>query len=281
MTRRTKTQTRPCKACGHPVPVDKFQCPSCRLMNADEVASDDNFGLIHGDDAEDVHVKFLDIGPWNINFGHSIDEKGKEHVGHPDTTISLVGGKNGAGKSTIVMQAAKHLIRKTKCKRFVVYLSAEEGNGALKSRMRRLGMTKEEMHCVLISPLGKQVNIEAVMKHFKPLMVIGDSISKIAPDPDDAVKFCDEIRLHCEELHIPCILLCHINKEGELAGFEAMQHSVDCVLMMSIDHDKIRTLETLKNRNGIETTTLYQMTADGLIPHHDENGEDNDDEEDD
>lgn len=220
-------------------------------------------------------------GPWDINFGTHYDNDGTPFSGIVDTTVTLLGGKNGSGKSTLAMHLCKSFLdasnknrKNPTCtahvncrRRDVLYISAEEGNNALRSRAKRLGISIEEQYHLLVNPLGQQLDhLDPVLERYKPMMLIGDSISKIIPDIDKAVQFCDDIRLRCEQHRMPAILINHINKEGDQAGLEALQHSVDAVLLFTIDTDKVRIIETIKNRNGADgVKTLYRMTAEGLV----------------
>ena len=243
----------------------------------------------------------ISTGPWDVNFGTHYDDDGKAFSGIADTTVTLVGGKNGSGKSTLAMHFAQSYIEATniptnpKCKkhenchrRDFLYISAEEGNNALRSRAKRLGMSDATAYHLLLIPLGVHVNLDAVLERYNPCGVVGDSISKMVSDIDKAVEFCDSLRLRCEERHMPAILINHINKEGDQAGMEALQHSVDAVLLFTIDTDKVRIIETIKNRNGEDgVKTLYQMTRKGLVLDRkamaeleDDDGEDDDTEDD-
>lgn len=247
----------------------------------DTLAAPGKDGIVRMSDMEEASVpNFIVTGPWDDNFGIHYDGNGKKFSGVADTTLTLLGGKNGCGKSTLAMQLLKSLLNASNVKtnppckvhkncfrRDTLLISAEEGNNALRSRGTRLGITPDEEYHILVNPLGVQLDhLDPVLERYKPFALIGDSISKIIPDIDKAVEFCDDLRLRCEALRMPAILINHINKEGDQAGMEALQHSVDAVLLFTIDTDKIRILETIKNRNGPDgIKTLYRMTVNGLV----------------
>jgi DNA repair protein RadA/Sms len=265
-------------------------------MNIDVILSPDQDGTIRLSECADTeYVTRIPTGPWDLNFGTHFDDEGKAFSGIVDTSVTLLGGKAGAGKSTLSMQLANTFVQATNVKtnpackehprcnrRDVLYLSAEEGNNQLRARAKRLGITVVNQYHIVLVPLGVKVELANILLGRKPAAVIGDSLSKIAPDMDEAVKFCDRIRAYCEELKMPAILIDHINKDGDFAGFEQLQHSVDCSLMFTIDTDKIRILETLKNRNGEDGVRTYlKMTSKGLVEHIDDDDAGDEEEDDD
>lgn len=276
-------------------------------MNVDAVLPPGKDGVIRLSECEEAeYPNRIATGPWDTNFGTHYDDDGKAFSGIVDTTVTLLGGKNGSGKSTLAMHLAFGFIESSnlptnppckvheKChRRDFLYLSAEEGNNALRSRAKRLGLSAEASYHLLLLPLGVKADLDNLISQYKPIGIVGDSISKMVPDTDKAVEFCDSLRLRCEELRMPAILINHINKEGDQAGMEALQHSVDAVLLFTIDTDKVRIIETIKNRNGEDgVKTLYRMTGKGLVldkeamaemdeDDNEEEDEDEDDEEED
>lgn len=278
---RKKEDSRQCRACGGSIPLSRTQCPSCKTFDIDTVAGKvGQDGIVRMSAmSEAVYPNRIATGPWDLNFGTHYDDDGKGFSGLVDTTITLLGGKNGSGKSTLVMHLAKALIAASnvktnpKCKehpncyrRDFLYISAEEGNNALRSRAKRLGLSLEDSWHLLVSPLGQKIELTDVIERYKPMALVGDSISKMVPDIDKAVDFCDNLRPLCEQFRMPAIIINHINKEGDQAGLEALQHSVDAVLLFTIDTDKVRIIETIKNRNGEDgVKTLYRMTGKGLV----------------
>ena len=270
-------------------------------MNVDIAAKPGEDGIITLDDAEDgeeTNLVMLMSGPWDKNFGIQVDEDGKRTVGLPVSTLALLGGKNGAGKSTLCMQSAGKIIessndrtRNPPCKepghvncfrRNVLYVSAEEGTKAVRARAKRLGLSRETRRHIKLVPLGVQVELGNVMTTYQPICMYVDSISKVADDVAAQVEFCDKMRGWCEELQMPAVILSHINKEGELAGLESLQHAVDSTHLFTIDTDRVRVLETLKNRNGEDNIkTLYDMTAKGLVEHEDDDEDDEEEDDDD
>ncbi len=74
-----------------------------------------------------------------------------------------------------------------------------------------------------------------------------------------------------------------MNKGEELAGLMNLQHAVDTTLLFSVDElDQVRSLQTIKNRNGPSgVTIMFNMTERGLVfrdPAEDEEDAEDDDE---
>lgn len=275
-----KEETRACSGCGGAIPLSRTQCPHCLKMDIDDVILEEGKdGIIRFSECKEAeYPDRIATGPWDVNFGTHYDNDGVPFSGIAKSTVTLIGGKNGSGKSTLAMHLAFAMIEASnvktnppckkhpKCwRRDFMYLSAEEGNNALRSRAKRLGFSETQSWHLLLSPLGVKINIDGVLERYKPIGLVGDSISKMVPDIDKAVEWCDNLRSRCEQYKMPAILINHINKEGDQAGMEALQHSVDAVLLFTIDTDKVRIIETIKNRNGEDgVRTFYRMTGKGL-----------------
>jgi DNA repair protein RadA/Sms len=61
--------------------------------------------------------------------------------------------------------------------------------------------------------------------------------------------------------HITTLLICHITKRGEIAGPKALEHAVDCTLLLRKAYNR-RQLAVLKNRFGPETARPIQLELD-------------------
>jgi DNA repair protein RadA/Sms len=57
------------------------------------------------------------------------------------------------------------------------------------------------------------------------------------------------------------LAVCHITKRGEIAGPKALEHAVDCSVLIRKAYDR-RQLSVLKNRFGAETARPMQMEID-------------------
>ena len=257
-----KKDLRPCMHCGHKFPKDRAFCTSCKQWNI-EAAIPDNDGctpLSAMDDGENDSIDFIKTGPWDPCFGRLIRDDGKYEYGIPNGSVTLLGGKNGAGKSTMVMQICERVIDTQK--RDVVIVSVEEA----KKQVRRLGKRLKLKHMDQIQISKAEVPVDAILYKRKPALLVVDSLPALCPDLADAVEFCKRLKGHVEELNIPAIVINHINKEEEFAGLESLQHYVDATLIFTIfDDPEVRELRSLKNRNGELARRYFDMTDTGLV----------------
>lgn len=60
------------------------------------------------------------------------------------------------------------------------------------------------------------------------------------------------------------LAVCHITKRGEIAGPKALEHAVDCSVLIRKAYDR-RQLSVLKNRFGPETARPMQMEIDPVM----------------
>lgn len=270
-----KKDFRACMHCGHRFPKDRLFCPSCKQWNI-EAAIPENDGcsaLSATEEGEDDTVDFLSTGPWDPCFGRLIKEDGTFQYGIAKGSVNLLGGKNGAGKSTMVLQICEGIIEAEN--RDVLIVSVEEP----KRQVRRLGKRLKLKHMDRMQISKAEVSLDLLLYKRKPALLVVDSLQALCPDPDSAVEFCKRLKGHAEELNIPAILINHINKEEEFAGFESLQHYVDATLLFTIyDDPEIRELRSLKNRNGELARRYFDMTDMGLaeteLPEDDEDEDD-------
>ena len=176
-------------------------------------------------------------------------------------SVYLLSGWPGAGKSTLCVQVLKQseqLQRGT-------YVCVEEHPAAITKRAERLGISLEHVDAMV------DVDRETLLESVTPLLdtndlILIDSISAIYGKAlEDAVDFVSALVRAAQGK--ACVILCvvHVNKDGETAGLEALQHAPDCNLIMTVKEDR-RTIEALKNRNGAAfIKTVFLMTAQGLI----------------
>jgi len=180
-------------------------------------------------------------------------------------SVILIGGEPGIGKSTLALQAALDLGKKT------LYISGEESPQQLKLRADRLGGKGEQ--CLVLA----ETSLEAILtqvQQIRPDLLIIDSIQTLftgeiesAPGSISQVRECAARLLKvAKEKHIPVILIGHITKEGSIAGPKVLEHIVDTVLQFEGDsHHLYRILRASKNRFGSTSEIgVFEMTGEGL-----------------
>ncbi|WP_135255620.1 DNA repair protein RadA [Thermus caldilimi] len=173
--------------------------------------------------------------------------------------VVLLGGEPGVGKSTLLLELAKHLTRK------VYYLAGEESPAQIKLRARRLGV--EELL------LLKEVRLEpllSLLERDPPEVLFVDSIQTIeaggSPGSLVAVREATHafVRL-AKEGGITTLLVGHVTKEGVVAGPKSIEHAVDATLYLETA-GVYRVLRSAKNRFGpVGELGVFRMEEEGLV----------------
>ena len=186
------------------------------------------------------------------------------------SSVILVGGEPGIGKSTLLLQVAARLesagVR-------TLYVSGEESPEQLRLRADRLDADAGAVHV-----LG-ETNLEAILHHagaVKAQALFLDSIQTTytealegAPGNVGQVRECAARLMRFAKEAGPAVFLVgHVTKGGGIAGPRTLEHIVDTVLYFegetTLDH---RVLRAVKNRFGsVDEIGVFRMTAAGLEP---------------
>lgn len=180
-------------------------------------------------------------------------------------SVILLGGEPGIGKSTLLLQVAVALTKKT------LYVSGEESPQQISLRAKRLHVQKDT--CIIYSETDVQAIIHQI-DVLQPELVIIDSVQTLKhPDIDSSPGSVSQIRETTNALievakktHVPIILIGHITKEGSIAGPKILEHMVDVVLQFEGDmHNVYRILRSNKNRFGSTSEIgIFEMVQSGL-----------------
>ncbi len=180
-------------------------------------------------------------------------------------SMILIGGEPGIGKSTLALQVALQIDKKT------LYISGEESPQQIKLRADRLGTGTGQ--CSVLAETSLQVIISQI-RETRPQLLIIDSIQTLfsedlesAPGTVSQVRDCAARLLReAKENNMPVILIGHITKDGSIAGPKVLEHIVDTVLQFEGDsHHLYRILRASKNRFGSTSEIgVFEMTGEGL-----------------
>lgn len=271
-----------CKKCQAAMPEGKLQCRNCKAFQVDEAPSEFTLNTRHGTLLKNVvsnEVDRLVTGPWDLVFGSSF-KTGKSGV--PRSAVILVGGLPGAGKSTWFLQIADEIPEQTGLEG--LYLTTEEPEDQIKARADRLNV-KHQDRIRIVQCMSGEVNIEEVILAHKPGMLFLDSVTGLAGENMEMqVKICMIIKNFAAKHKMPALISSHVNKGGEIAGLEKLQHAVDEVISFFPEgegEDAPRVLHVEKNRNGrafISYSLL--MTETGLVPYPSDEELDEDEDDD-
>lgn len=184
-----------------------------------------------------------------------------------DGGVVLLGGDPGIGKSTLLLQTITNLARENK----VLYVTGEESGEQIALRGKRLNLNLAGVR------IYGEIELEKIQKSIleeNAKYVIIDSIQTLfssqlssAPGSVSQVKECaSHLNRLAKENGITLIIICHVTKEGELAGPRALEHIVDTVLYFEGDkNNQYRMIRAFKNRFGaVNEIGMFAMTELGL-----------------
>jgi len=184
-----------------------------------------------------------------------------------NSSVVLLAGEPGIGKSTLLMQISDILGQN----RRVLYISGEESYGQLKLRAKRLGVKGDNLFILAETNVA---SILAEADKVKPDIIIVDSIQTVfndkiasAPGSITQVKECTLSFIEKAKGNgISVILVGHVNKEGSIAGPKVLEHMVDAVLYFEGEKQQsYRIIRAIKNRYGSTNEIgVFEMTDVGL-----------------
>ena len=185
-----------------------------------------------------------------------------------DSSLVLVGGDPGIGKSTLLLQVCKVLVG---MKLDVLYISGEESVRQIKMRADRLGRFDGELELLSETSLD---NVEEIVIEKRPKVVVVDSIQTmyrddIAASPGSVSQVRETtgalLRL-AKGYGVTIFIVGHVTKEGVVAGPRVLEHMVDTVLYFEGDNSSdYRVLRAVKNRFGSTNEVgVFEMRGNGL-----------------
>lgn len=186
----------------------------------------------------------------------------------PYTTI-LLGGEKGGGKSTLATQIALNMSKEME----TLYVSSEEQIMNIKYRFERLSeseLTEIQKKNLFLFCNNDYDIVEYRIRNIKPKFCVFDSVSgfinksvgKRAGTVSQVLNMAEYIRdYHKHVESINSIIICHVNKNKDMAGPEALQHLYDVNIKIENTQGE-RMLSADKNRYG-DTSMLGVMTMNG------------------
>ena len=249
-----------CSSCNAKLNPDKLRCLNCGVMNTSEMFDVRDDASIALADVVSADEDRLETGPWDICFGQSTKTG---QAGIVKTSVTLIGGSPGAGKSTITLQICDAVgAQKLEC----IYIATEEALPEIKMRADRLGLKHQEFIRMVSGLSG--VNLVQVVnsRPTQPSLVIIDSLNNmVGEDHELQLEVCKRAKEFAVKLACPFFLVTHVTKDEVIAGRNSIQHAVDTTMTFFPDEDGIRILNVLKNRFGRAfVETEFEMTENGL-----------------
>jgi len=258
-----------CKECGNESAKWMGKCPACGTWNSmiEEV--------VEKTSSAQVRKK---VSPVLIN-EVSTQEGERCSVGSSELdrvlgggivkgSLVLCGGEPGIGKSTLLLQVAKHASGAGK----VLYVSGEESDKQIRLRAERLNAISDSLYVLNETDLD---SILSAIELLNPSFVIADSIQTFyssnltsAPGSVGQVRECTlKFMELAKSKGITIFIVGHVTKEGAIAGPRVLEHMVDCVLYFEGErHQSYRIVRAVKNRFGSTNEIgVFEMTDSGLV----------------
>ncbi|OQX71454.1 DNA repair protein RadA [Candidatus Parcubacteria bacterium 4484_255] len=183
------------------------------------------------------------------------------------SSLILLGGEPGIGKSTLALQVAGKF-----SSRSVFYVSGEESVSQIQSRIKRLGIQADNLRFLGETDIDL---IVLAIKQSNPILVVIDSIQTVSSHLlPSAAGTVNQIRVVISKLREAAIvaksvilIIGQVTKEGAVAGPKTLEHLVDVVLYLDGDANQhFRFLRAVKNRFGsTQEIGVFDMKEKGLI----------------
>lgn len=189
-------------------------------------------------------------------------------------SVTLVSGEPGAGKSTLANQLLLNWSKKKRC----IYINTEETDKQVADRFRRLNaevpFTKKQKNNLTIMVIQDINLVRAKLKAEEDAkVVILDSLggfveaSGVSHGGVRVLRHATSMISDYIKINRPdgiAIVIGHINKSGQIAGPEAIQHMCDTILFIQ-GSARIRSIQATKNRFGPTSGMIsVAMTETGL-----------------
>lgn len=263
-----------CKSCGYETAKWLGKCPGCNEWNSfiEETVSktatkrsQEGFITL----TSEKPVKLSEVSSEKTpRFATGIDEMDRVLGGGVvPSSLILLGGDPGIGKSTLVLQVLNAL-QNNQVK--ILYVTGEESKQQIKIRAERLSVNAD----ILIVAENSLDKILDHVKKIEPQVLVIDSIQTVflphlesAPGSVSQVRECTgKLLYYAKTSGTSTILIGHVTKEGAIAGPRVLEHMVDTVLYFEGENTgQFRILRTIKNRYGSTNEIgVFEMSSNGL-----------------
>ncbi len=271
-----------CSNCNFEQPKWTGKCPSCGSWNSFSESEVLKKPLSKGNTylkSDSISKKPMKLSEIEvINSGRIVtDLKEFNRVvggGIVKDSISILTARPGAGKSTLLLQVAYDISKKGLK---VFYASGEESESQIKNRANRIIGSEGLNDNIWIYSDVSMNNVIKIIDEIDPDFIIIDSIQTFVlgeyqsrpGSPIQTMECANELLRIAKSSKRPraVMIVGQMTKEDELAGVRALEHLVDCVLMIEGDNlEELRSLICTKNRFGSTGEVgFFTMTEKGMM----------------
>jgi len=260
-----------CQICGRKSPRQMGRCPSCGEWNAmvevvEERSPTASALSMRNQPQRLAEVEAADLERLTLPLQEFSRVLGGGMV--PGSLI-LVGGEQGIGKSTLLLQVSA-LVAET-AQRPVLYVSGEESARQIKMRASRLQLDPDALYILT------ETSLESILHHadqLEPVMLVVDSIQTVTSgELTSAAGSISQVREAAARFQwwaksggASVFVVGHVTKQGSIAGPKVLEHIVDTVLYLEGDpFHTYRLLRSTKNRFGATAEVgVFEMRGEGM-----------------
>ena len=259
-----------CRECGNTTAKWYGKCPNCGEWNTLEeqiVKENTQKRISSGEFSKAERFSELSL-PTYLRTKTGVGELDRVLGGGlVDSSVVLLSGEPGIGKSTLLLQICSQL----SSGRRVLYVSGEESKGQIKLRAERLSITGDSIY------LLTETDTDAVLAEcdrLKPDVIIVDSIQTLVSSAVNSVAgSMTQVResamsfiSYAKANGTAVFLVGHVNKEGGISGPKLLEHMVDVVLYFEGERtNSYRIIRAIKNRYGsTDEIGVFEMGEKGL-----------------
>ncbi len=266
-----------CSSCDAVAPRWVGRCPQCQSWNSlveearslappgRRLASGARSGRVGSDPVKLVALASTAAQPVPTGLGELDRVLGGGII---PSSVTLLAGEPGIGKSTLVLQMLAACARKGITSLLVC---AEEAPEQVHRRAIRLGLLEEGMWITSASDVE---SVASTVCEMRPGVTVVDSVQTVSvSDVASAAGSVAQVRAASQLLADAArssgsalVLIGHVTKDGSIAGPRILEHLVDTVLSFEGDrHQSFRILRAVKHRFGaVGEMAMWEMTASGL-----------------
>lgn len=278
MAKNKITSKYVCSECGAVTPGWLGRCPSCGKFGTINEEIEETVTVTEKSSRKPTYEKPVPLSEVEheqlTRIDSGIDELNTVLGGGiVPSSLVLIGGDPGIGKSTVMTQVACTLSKKYK----VLYASAEESRAQVKMRCNRLGEKSDKLMLMNETCLD---NIIEEAENYDFLIV--DSIQAVylsdlsgSSGTVGQVKECaSRLMRFAKSTKTTVFIVGHVTKEGAIAGPKVLEHIMDTVLYFEGQpQDNYKLLRAVKNRFGsAQEVGVFEMREDGIHGVKDYNG---------
>jgi DNA repair protein RadA/Sms len=273
-----KTRDRPayrCAECGHTPPRWVGRCPECQAWGSVAEVGAAPVGLrpltaavtagavttparpIAEIDVEAARARPTGVGELDRVLGGGL----------VPGAVLLLAGEPGVGKSTLLLEVAKHYAAGGTA----LVVTGEESAAQVRLRAERTDALHPRLY------LAAETDLAALLGHVEtvdPGLLVVDSVQTIAsPAAEGSAGGVTQVRAVAAALiaaaksrHMATVLVGHVTKDGAIAGPRVLEHLVDVVLQFEGErHSTLRLVRATKNRFGpADEVGCFELTDGGI-----------------